>query len=243
MMVPRLFCPQPLASHGLTELPPAAAHHAQRVLRLKAGDAVTLFNGEGGEFAGTLAECGRAVRVRLGEWRNVERESPLDLVLAQCLPAGDKMDWVVQKAVELGVTRIQPLEAARSVVRLTGERAVRRGEHWRQVAVSACEQCGRNRLPDIAPLQDLRRWLAELPQNEGGCRLVLSPGEGRRPRDLAGERAFVLLVGPEGGLDEGEREAARMAGFLPLSLGPRILRTETAGPAALAALGALLGDL
>lgn len=243
MMVPRFFCPQPLVPHGLAELPPAAAHHALRVLRLKVGDAVTLFNGAGGEYAGILVECGRAVRAQLGERRDVERESPLTLVLAQCLPSGDRMDWVVQKAVELGVARIQPLEAARSVVRLAGERAARRGEHWRQVAVSACEQCGRNRVPDVAPLLDLRQWLAELAQNDGSCRLVLSPGEGRRPRDLAGERSCVLLVGPEGGLDEGEREAARLAGFAPLALGPRILRTETAGPAALAALGALHGDL
>lgn len=241
-MIPRFFCPQPLAPDSLAELPPDAAHHALRVLRLGPGAAVTLFNGEGGEYPGSLAEVGRAVRVRLGAWRDVERESPLELVLAQALPAGDKMDWVVQKAVELGVVRLQPLAAARCVVRLSGERAARRLAHWRQVAASACEQCGRNRVPEIAPILDLRQWLGQLGRDNEYARLLLSPQAGRRPRDLAGTR-FLLLVGPEGGLDAEEVSAARLAGFADLSLGPRVLRTETAGPAALAALGALHGDL
>ncbi len=242
-MISRFFCPQPLAPDSLIELPPAAAHHALRVLRLDVGDAVTLFNGEGGEYSGRIAETGRGVRVRLGDRCDVERESPLELVLAQALPAADKMDWVVQKAVELGVARIQPLLASRSVVRLSGERAVRRVEHWRQVAVSACEQCGRNRLPEIAPILDLRQWLGQLRQDNETCRLLLSPQGGRRPRELAGNDRFLLLVGPEGGLSEEEAAVAGMAGFSALSLGPRILRTETAGPAALAALGALGGDI
>ncbi|MBZ0126173.1 MAG: 16S rRNA (uracil(1498)-N(3))-methyltransferase [Rhodocyclaceae bacterium] len=242
MMNPRFFCPQPLAPNSLAELPSAAAHHALRVLRLGAGDPVTLFNGEGGEYPGRIAEAGRAVRVQLGDWHAVERESPLDMTLAQALPSGDKMDFVVQKAVELGVARIQPLASSRSVVRLAGERAARRVEHWRQVAISACEQCGRNRLPEIAPILDLRQWLGQLAQDNEIRRLLLSPQGGRRPRELAGRR-FLLLVGPEGGLDKEEAAAARLAGFADLSLGPRILRTETAGPAALAALGALHGDL
>ena len=146
-MTSRFFCPLPLAPNSLAELPSAAAHHALRVLRLSVGDAVTLFNGEGGEYPGRIAEAGRGVRVQLGAWIDIERESPLELVLAQALPSGDKMDFVVQKAVELGVARIQPLLAARSVVRLAGERAARRVDHLRQVAISACEQCGRNRLP------------------------------------------------------------------------------------------------
>lgn len=241
-MTSRFFCPQPLAPNSLAELPSAAAHHALRVLRLGAGDPVTLFNGEGGEYPGRIAEAGRAVRVQLGDWHAVERESPLDMTLAQALPSGDKMDFVVQKAVELGVARIQPLASSRSVVRLAGERAARRVEHWRQVAISACEQCGRNRLPEIAPILDLRQWLGQLAQDNEIRRLLLSPQGGRRPRELAGRR-FLLLVGPEGGLDKEEAAAARLAGFADLSLGPRILRTETAGPAALAALGALHGDL
>lgn len=242
-MTSRFFCPQPLAPNRLAELPLAAAQHALRVLRLGVGDAVVLFDGEGGEYPGRIAEAGRAVRVQLAGRRDIERESPLDMTLAQALPSGDKMDWVVQKAVELGVARIQPLLAARSVVRLSGERAQRRVEHWRQVAISACEQCGRNRLPEIAPILDLRQWLGRLPQDNEISRLLLSPQGGRRPRELAGARRFKLLVGPEGGLDADEAAAARRAGFADLSLGPRILRTETAGPAALAALGALHGDL
>jgi 16S rRNA (uracil1498-N3)-methyltransferase len=242
MMNPRFFCPQPLAPRSLAELPAAAAHHALRVLRLSVGDAVTLFNGEGGEYPGRIVEAGRAVRVQLAEWNFLERESPLDITLAQALPSGDKMDFVVQKAVELGVARIQPLLAARSVVRLSGERAERRVEHLRQVAASACEQCGRNRVPEIAPILDLRQWLGQLAQDNEIQRLLLSPQGGRRPRELAGNR-FLLLVGPEGGLDAEEVSAAKLAGFADLSLGPRILRTETAGPAALAALAALHGDI
>ena len=241
-MVSRFFCPQALAPDSLVELPPAASHHALRVLRLDVGDAVTLFNGEGGEYAGRIAGTDRGVRVQLAEWQSVERESPLELVLAQALPAGDKMDWVVQKAVELGVARIQPLLAARSVVRLSGERAVKRVAHWRSVAASACEQCGRNRVPEIAPILDLRQWLGRLPPENQLQRMLLAPQGGRRPRALAGNR-FLLLVGPEGGLDMEEAAAARLAGFADLSLGPRILRTETAGPAALAALGACCGDI
>ena len=195
MMNPRFFCPQPLAPRSLAGLPAAAAHHAVRVLRLGVGDAVTLFNGEGGEYPGRLVEAGRSARVELDEWLPVERESPLDIALAQALPSGDRMDFVVQKAVELGVARIQPLLAARSVVRLAGERAARRVDHLRQVAISACEQCGRNRLPEIAPILDLRQWLGQLAQDNQMQRLLLSPQGGRRPRELAGNR-FLLLVGP-----------------------------------------------
>ncbi|KAB2937784.1 MAG: 16S rRNA (uracil(1498)-N(3))-methyltransferase [Rhodocyclaceae bacterium] len=242
-MIPRFFCPQPLAANSLADLPPAVAHHALRVLRLGVGDAVVLFNGEGGAYPGRIAVAGRGVRVQLAEWDSGERESPLDLTLAQALPSADKMDFVVQKAVELGVARIQPLLAARSVVRLAGERAERRVAHWQQVAVSSCEQCGRNRVPPIAPVLDLRQWLGRLPPDNETQRLLLSPQGGRRPRELAGTNGFLLLIGPEGGLEAEEAAAARLAGFADLSLGPRVLRTETAGPAALAALGALCGDL
>lgn len=243
MMISRFFCPQPLASRSLAELPPATAHHALRVLRLGIGDAVTLFDGTGGEYPGRIVETSRGVRVQLEEWRDIERESPLELMLAQALPSGDRMDWIVQKAVELGVARIQPLGAARSVVRLSGERAERRVDHWRQVVIAACEQCGRNRLPVIEPILDLRQWLGRQEQDNGMCRLLLAPGGAQRLRALSGMRRLVLLVGPEGGLSEDEAVAAKMTGFADLSLGPRVLRTETAGPAALAALGALHGDL
>jgi 16S rRNA (uracil1498-N3)-methyltransferase len=242
-MTSRFFCPTPLAARGLIELPPQAAHHALRVLRLAAGDAVTLFDGAGGEYPGRIVEAGRAVRVQLGERLEIERESPIEITLAQALPSGDKMDFVVQKAVELGVARIQPLAAARSVLRLTGERAERRVAHWRSVAIAACEQCGRNRVPEIGPILDLRQWLGRLPQDNGLARMLLCAGAPHRLRDAAVRGGCLFLVGPEGGFAEEEAAAARRAGFADLSLGPRILRTETAGPAALAALAALYGDL
>ncbi len=241
-MSPRFYCAQVLAPRNIVELPAPAAHHVRRVLRLKAGDAVVLFNGEGGEYPGRIVEDARAVRVVLEARRDVDRESPLAVTLAQALPSGDKMDWIVQKAVELGVARIVPLAAARCVVRLSGERAARRVEHWRQVAVSACEQSGRNRLPGIAPLTDLRAWLsAAAPQREE-TRLLLSPGARLRLRGATPQGSVVLLIGPEGGLTSEEEAAAQACGFQGVALGPRILRTETAGPAALAALGALHGD-
>lgn len=250
MMIPRFFCPPPLHAQRVVGLPEAAAHHALRVLRLRAGDPVVLFDGKGGEYAGRLVEAGRAVRVELGAWRDIERESPLRITLAQALPAGDKMDWIVQKAVELGAVRVVPLAAARSVVRLVGERAARRVEHWRQVAVSACEQCGRNRLPEVLPVLDLRSWLAGLAglaEKQGetdGLRLLLSPGGAAlRLGEVSPRGGVALLIGPEGGLTDDESAAAAACGFRAVSLGPRILRTETAGLAALAALAALHGDL
>jgi len=218
-------------------LPEEASGHARRVLRLADGDAVTLFDGRGGEYAARLSRGGRA---RVEAWREVEREAPLAFTLAQALPAADKMDWIVQKAVELGVARLQPLSARRSVVRLAGERAQRRGGHWRQVAAAACEQCGRNRLPEILPLTDLAHFLGVGGGDE--TRLLLCPGEGLRLAELPRPGAVTLLVGPEGGFADDEAEAAQAAGFRPLRLGPRVLRSETAGLAALAAMLALWGD-
>jgi 16S rRNA (uracil1498-N3)-methyltransferase len=238
-MIPRLYCPAPLAPGALVDLPEQAAHHARRVLRLGEGDAVTLFNGEGGEYSASIA---RGTSVRIAAWLEVEREAPLAVTLVQALPAADKMDWVVQKAVELGVARLQPVGARRSVVRLAGERAERRVGHWQQVAVSACEQCGRNRVPEVAPVLDLAHFLGR-PVAPGETRLLLAPGEAAGLSALARPAAGVtLLVGPEGGFDDGEVSAACAAGFRPLQLGPRVLRTETAGLAALAAIMALWGD-
>lgn len=242
-MTARFFCPLPLADDGLVELPGAAAHHAVRVLRLARGDALVLFNGEGGEYPGTIVEIGRALRVQLGRHEAVERESPLDVTLAQALPAGDKMDFVVQKAVELGVARIQPLAAVRSVLRLTGERAARRVAHWQQVAIAACEQCGRNRVPGVAPIMSLPSWLATLPADESVGRLLLAPRVRQRLRDLPGVQRYIVLIGPEGGFESGESAAARQAGFTACALGARVLRSETAGLALLSALGATHGDL
>ena len=240
-MMPRFHCPGPFAAGATVALPPQAEQHALRVLRLRPGDELVLFDGEGGEWPGRLVESGRGLRVTLGEWREVEREAPLALTLAQALAVADKMDWVVQKAVELGACAIVPVQAKRSVLRLSGERAGKRLRHWQQVLVAACEQCGRNRLPGLEDVVDLPHFLAR-PGRE--TRLLLSPGAGTRlsvlPRPAG---AVTLLVGPEGGFDPDEEAAARAAGFQPVSLGPRVLRTETAGLAAIAALMALWGDL
>ena len=221
---------------------PEAAHHALRVLRLRRGDEVILFDGSGGEWPGRLCGEGRGLQVELGEWRSVEREAALAVTLAQALPGADKMDWVVQKAVELGVARIQPLAAQRSVVRLAGERAEKRRAHWQQVTIAACEQCGRNRMPLLAPLLPLPDYLVQAGE-PGGLRLLLAPQGGRQLSALPRPTGPVtLLVGPEGGFDEGEEQAARLAGFQPVTLGPRVLRAETAGLAAIAAAMALWGD-
>jgi 16S rRNA (uracil1498-N3)-methyltransferase len=241
-MPPRFFCPVSLAAGQTIDLPPQAAHHALRVLRLGPGDELVLFDGSGGEWSGRLVEAGRGLQVALGDWREIERESPLLLTLVQALPAADKMDWVVQKAVELGATAIWPVQARRSVVRLAGDRAEKRRLHWQQVAISACEQCGRNRVPTLASLLDLPHYLAQ-PAAEHETRLLLSPHQGQRLSALARpEGAVTLLVGPEGGLDPEEESAARSVRFQPVSLGPRVLRTETAGLAAIAAIMSLWGD-
>jgi 16S rRNA (uracil1498-N3)-methyltransferase len=241
-MQPRLFCPPPLADGAETVLPRSAAHHATRVLRLRRGDAVTLFDGEGGEFQGALASVdARAVIVRLGRREPVERESPLPITLVQGLAAAERMDYVVQKAAELGAVAIVPVATARSVTRLDGARALRRLEHWRDVAIAACEQCGRNRLPRLEPPCDLKQWLAA--PSSASLRLLLAPeAENSLAKLTPPSGAIEVLVGPEGGLAPEETAAATGAGFRAVRLGPRILRTETAGPAMLAALNALWGD-
>ncbi len=232
-MIPRLHCPQPLTTGRVIDLPAAAAHHARRVLRLGQGDPVILFDGLGGEYDGCLVGDDR---VRLDRHHDIEREAPLAITLVQGLPSGDKMDWVVQKAVELGVARIQPLQTRRSLIRLSGERANRRIEHWQQVAVAACEQCGRNRIPEVAPLLELPVFLG-YPAPVGEARYLLAPADAASLSSLAPPSAGIsLLVGPESGFEDSELLAARAAGFRPLTLGPRILRSETAGLAALAAL-------
>lgn len=227
---------------GEYELPPATAHHALRVLRLKAGDALILFDGTGGEHRVRISRSGEGkVLVMRESFCAREAESPLPLWLGQSLCATEKMDWILQKAVELGVSRCTPVQAERSVVRLSEERAARRLEHWRRVTEAACEQSGRNRIPEVDPIQPLRAWLARLPQN--GLRLMLSPEGNASLADLSPPAGpVILLVGPEGGLSEEEELAARSSGFQPLRLGPRILRTETAALALVSALQARWGD-
>ncbi|HEX5803078.1 MAG TPA: 16S rRNA (uracil(1498)-N(3))-methyltransferase [Azospira sp.] len=241
MNSPRFFCPQALAPGALLALPENAARHAARVLRLTAGEAITLFDGRGGEYAARIAAVRKdEVSAEVLDWRAAECESPLSIRLVQALQAGDKMDLTVQKAVELGVAAIQPVASRRSVVRLDGERALRRVEHWRGVAASACEQCGRNRVPEVAAIEPLDRWLAK--PAEAPLRLMLSPTATLGLCELPPARSLELLIGAEGGLDPGEAAAAAAAGFVGVRLGPRVLRTETAGLAALAAIQTLWGD-
>ncbi len=241
MMNPRFFCSVPLAAGSNIDLPPEVAHHADRVLRLKAGDAITLFNGDGSEFPSVLLSLGKSARAELGPRLEPARESPLKLTLVQSLAAADKMDWVLQKAVELGVAGFKPVSSTRSVVKLVGDRAEKRVEHWRHIVAAACEQCGRNVLPSVADLQTLSRHLAA-PAPAGTLRLFLSPTAPARLSDLPRPAAVELLVGPEGGFTDAEEECARVVGYQPVRLGPRVLRTETAGLAALAALQLQWGD-
>jgi len=241
MNSPRFFCPSALAPGAVLGLPENAARHAARVLRLVAGDAITLFDGRGGEYGAHIVSVRKdEVAAEVGERRPVERESPLHILLTQALQSGDKMDLTVQKAVELGVAAIQPVGSRRSVVRLDGERALRRVEHWRGVAASACEQCGRNRVPDVAPLEPLERWLAK--PATAPLRLMLAPQAALTLPDLPPARSLELLIGAEGGLDPQEVAMAEAAGFVGVRLGPRVLRTETAGLAAVAAIQTLWGD-
>ena len=243
MRLTRVYVDAPLAAGKRVILEGNAASHVTRVLRLRVGDALTLFNGAGGEYAASIdAARGGRLTVAVGEPRAVERESPLSLTLAQGVSRGERMDLVVQKATELGVCGIVPLFTERSVVRLGAQQAERKLTHWRAIAIAACEQSGRNRLPNVAPpvsLADLLRG-----GSDGSTRLLLSPGAtdtlGDVPRPLS---AVTVLIGPEGGLAQAEQEAAVAAGFRPVRLGPRVLRTETAAIAALALLQREFGDL
>lgn len=225
-------------------LPESAAAHVSRVLRLRAGDRVMLFNGDGRDYAAELiAVAAREVRVRILDSRSNESESPLRITLAQALARGEKMDWIVQKATELGVAEIVPLVTARSEVKLDETRAGKRLEHWRAVAISACEQSGRARVPAIAAVQPLQTWLASCDASAPATRLALLPEGDTTPRELCAiETAVMLAIGPEGGFDEKDSARLREAGFKGLRLGPRVLRTETAGIAAIAALQVLHGD-
>ena len=235
--MPRFHCPLPLAAGARIALPPTAARHVQ-VLRLQPGDALTLFNGEGGEWTAAVARMGRSdVEVEVGAHAPVEREAARAVHLVVGMPANERMDWLVEKATELGAASIQPIAAARRVLKLAGERAAKRQLHWQAIAVAACEQCGRNRVPQVAAPLALADWLRQgAPE---GARLVLSLREGARAlREAAGGTGPVwVLHGPEGGLTAQEEDAALAQGFVPASLGARVLRAETASVAALAVLG------
>ncbi|KQR62138.1 16S rRNA (uracil(1498)-N(3))-methyltransferase [Acidovorax sp. Leaf160] len=240
--MPRFHCPLPLAPGAAIALPPTAARHVQ-VLRLQPGDAITLFDGRGGEHAATVTRMGRSdVEVEVGAHDPVEREAARPVHLLVGMPANERMDWLVEKATELGAASIQPVAAARSVLKLSGERATKRQAHWQAIAVAACEQCGRNRVPLVhppLPLADALRGAQGATGAGPAARLVLSLRPGTRPlRDAAGtgDAPVWVLHGPEGGLTSQEEDAALAAGFLPASLGARVLRAETASVAALAQL-------
>jgi 16S rRNA (uracil1498-N3)-methyltransferase len=239
--MPRFYCPAPLLPDTLLSLPPQAARHVQ-VLRLQPGQALTLFNGDGGEFAATVTQMGRSeVQVRIGAHQNLDRAPNRAVTLALGMPANERMDWLVEKATELGAAVLQPLMSERSVLRLSGERAEKKVAHWHSVAVAASEQCGGNRVPQLQPVSTLATWLAGLPSASGSARLLLSlrsPSPGLRDAValLAPDAPIALLSGPEGGLSPVEENAALAAGFIAVSLGQRTLRAETAALAALAAL-------
>lgn len=242
MSIPRFYCPIPLVPGREAILPEAVSRHAQSALRLRVGDSLILFNGEGEECSAILHCGGREARARILECRAVDRESPLDVILAQGVSSGERMDYTLQKAVELGVYALQPIVTRRTVVRLDADRRQRRRSHWQGVVMSACEQCGRCRLPEVGEILEYPAWIG-LARDMDVIKLMLDPEGGQRLRDLpAPDRPVLLLAGPEGGFEPAERAAALAAGFLPLRLGPRILRTETAAVAALAAMQALWGD-
>ena len=244
MRTTRIHVEQPLALGAELALPAQAAEHVARVLRMNAGDALTVFNGDGFDYTTTLTSVGkRDVMVHVDGREAVANESPLRLTLAQAVARGEKMDLIVQKATELGVSRIVPLFTERSEVKLDAARAEKRLQHWRAVVASACEQSGRVRVPEVLPAVSLQVWLESL-ADDGAQRLALLPEGTLRARDIGFSAAGGwLVVGPEGGLGERDVSMLQEARFQGLRLGPRILRTETAGLAALAALQALHGDL
>jgi 16S rRNA (uracil1498-N3)-methyltransferase len=235
---PRLHCDTPLHASAGFALPEAAARHAQ-VLRLQPGDAVTLFDGRGGEWSARVAAMGRReVMVDVLAHDAVERELPFAVTLALAMPAGERMDFVVEKATELGAAALQPLVAERSVLRLAGERAAKRVAHWQAIAVAACEQCGRNRVPIVQPVRPLRDWLAGLDSNPTERRWLLGWTDAQPFAAMRGAApsATLVLSGPEGGFSADEEGVAAVRGFRTVTLGERVLRADTAPLAALAAL-------
>jgi 16S rRNA (uracil1498-N3)-methyltransferase len=256
--MPRFYSPMPLVPGDLVNLPAGAARHVQ-VLRLQPGDAITLFNGgfdhkdgSSGEFDATVTRMGRSeVEVKIGAHRVVEREAPCQVHLVVGMPANERMDWLVEKATELGMASLQPLMTERSVLRLAGDRADKKQAHWHSVAIAACEQCGRNRVPHIHPVQSFAQWVKSGLKTRG---FMLSLSESSRPlhhligqmqtnppnpppgSSIAPSSNVTFLSGPEGGLSEAEEATGIALGFVPASLGPRVLRAETAALAALAAL-------
>ena len=239
-MAPRFYIDAPLRAGSVCTLSEDAAHHAIHVLRLRAGEEITVFNGRGGEFAARIVSIQRLkIAVDLLHHGEIERESPLRVTLVQGMSAGDKMDSTLRKAVELGVAEVQPVLAARSVARPKGERAEGRRAHWQKVVIAACEQCGRNRIPEVHALIALSNYRP----SGTAMRILLSPLAQQPLSELSLRGSeFVVAAGPEAGFTSEEEAALVSSGFAPALLGPRVLRTETAAVAALAALSALRGD-
>ena len=241
--MPRFFVGTPLSPDDIMQLSDDVVRHVL-VLRLQTGDSIVLFNGEGGEYSAELVAIERrTVTVKVGEFRNIEVEPPYRLTLAQGIASGDKMDWLIEKAVELGASSFVPLTTTRSVVRLAGERAARRHAHWEGIVRASCEQCGRNRLPEVMPVREIATWLSAMPRVPAGdeLRILLSPRASIPFSALPAappKGPVTVLVGPEGGFSAAEEAAAMDHGFQAVGLGPRVLRTETAGMAVLSALAA-----
>jgi len=243
MSNPRFYCPPPLPLSTNFELPADAAHHASRVLRLRVNDGVQIFDGIGNALDATINEI-TGKRVILGNLQTcmTQPASGFNIILAQSLCSSEKMDWIVQKATELGVNQILPLHAQRSVAKLTGIRAQKSSKHWHSVATSACEQCGRNDLPVIQSPQELESWLLSM-RNAPGSKFILLPGSATQLRIQSKPQiSATLLIGPEGGFTTDESNIALQMGFIPILLGPRVLRTETAAIAGISALQTLWGD-
>jgi 16S rRNA (uracil1498-N3)-methyltransferase len=247
MRLTRVHVEAALVPGAIVELPRETASHLVKVLRARSGDPLILFSGDGREYAGAIESVrGSRVTASVGSGADVDRESPFAVTLIQCVPRGDRMDFIVQKATELGVARIVPVLSQRSVVRLDAAQAESKTAHWRAVVVNACEQCGRNRLPIIEPPAPLVEYLGNCAGAAGAsqtARFVLEPGAEAAATPSALETAAHIAVGPEGGFGEDELDAFRIAGFMRLRLGPRILRTETAAIAALTWLQTRFGDM
>ncbi len=240
MRIPRIYTSQKLSASATITLEEAPSRHIAKVLRMQAGRELVLFNGSGGEYRATIGEVSKkSVQVQLTDFCEQDRQSPLAVELAIGMSRGERMDWVIQKATELGVTAITPLFSERTEVKLSGERLVKKQQHWHQVAISACEQCQRNILPSINPAQQLDDWLST---TEAELKLVLHHRSDKSLQDHRQPQSLALLIGPEGGLSSDEITRAEGKGFQPLTLGPRVLRTETAPLAAISLAQLLWGD-
>jgi 16S rRNA (uracil1498-N3)-methyltransferase len=253
-MPPRFYLNNAINAGQIIELSDDTGHYATRVLRLKTNDKITLFNGMGGEFSAQIINISKSnTKILIDQYYDVECESPLNIELAQAICVNEKMDWIIQKSVELGVTRIQPISTDRSVVRLSTERAAKRLQHWEKIVISACEQCGRNHLPQVLPLTSLADWLSnkkaesnkKADQVHQHFNLMLSPTADKTLSNFSrptSDTVITLAVGPEGGFTSEEEKNFLHTGFTPVRLGQRILRTETAAMAAIAAMQTLWGD-